>query len=165
MRALRRSAVIIAGFVSVLALTTITGTDRAAAVDLTLPSLWQSPGSGVASTTCADIDGPAYSFGFGSHTYSATAEDVAGNVGSGSTTFTVEVTYPSLETLVSRFSTSTDVASGLDDKLIAASQAKTTTARDNQLNAFENRLSAQAGKALTGEQAQILRTLERALRR
>lgn len=95
-----------------------------------------SPGSGVASRTCADVDGPTYSFGLGSHTYSATAQDVAGNVGSGSTTFAVAVTYPSLERLVSRFSTSADVASGLNDKLIAASQAKTTTARDNQLYAF-----------------------------
>jgi GH35 family endo-1,4-beta-xylanase len=123
-----------------------------------------SPGSGVASTTCADVNGPAYSFGLGSHTYSATAEDVAGNVGSGSTTFTVNVTYASLETLVSRFSTSVDVAAGLNDKLIAASQAKTTLARDKQLDAFEGQLSAQTGKALTAGQAQILLTLERALR-
>jgi GH35 family endo-1,4-beta-xylanase len=123
-----------------------------------------SPGSGIASTTCADINGPAYSFGLGSHTYSATAEDVAGNVGFGSTTFTVKVTYASLEALVSRFSTSADVATGLNDKLIAASQAKTTIARDKQLDAFESQLSVQTGKALTAEQAQILLALERALR-
>jgi hypothetical protein len=123
-----------------------------------------SPGSGVASTTCADVNGPAYSFGLGSHTYSATAQDVAGNVGSGSTTFTVNVTYASLETLVSRFSTSADVASGLNDKLVAASHAKTTSVRNNLLDAFEIQLSAQTGKALTAEQAQILLTLERALR-
>lgn len=123
-----------------------------------------SPASGVASTTCADVNGPAYSFGLGSHTYSATAEDVAGNVGTGSATFTVDVTYPSLETLVSRFSTSTDVASGLNDKLAAASQAKTAIARDNQLDAFENQLNAQAGKALSAEQVQLLLTLEKPLR-
>jgi CSLREA domain-containing protein len=45
--------------------------------------------SGVDSSTCADISGPASSFGLGSHTISATATDLAGNVGSGSTTFTV----------------------------------------------------------------------------
>ena len=45
--------------------------------------------SGVGSTTCADISGPASSFGPGTHTFSATATDLAGNVGSGSTTFTV----------------------------------------------------------------------------
>ena len=35
--------------------------------------------SGVASTTCANVSGPAYSFGLGSHTFSATATDRAGN--------------------------------------------------------------------------------------
>lgn len=45
--------------------------------------------SGVASTTCANISGPASSFGVGVHNYSATATDKAGNTGSGSTSFTV----------------------------------------------------------------------------
>lgn len=45
--------------------------------------------SGVATTTCADIQGLASSFGPGSHHYSATATDVAGNTGTGGTTFTV----------------------------------------------------------------------------
>ena len=45
--------------------------------------------SGVDSNTCADISGPASSFGLGAHTFSATATDMAGNVGSGSTIFTV----------------------------------------------------------------------------
>ena len=35
--------------------------------------------SGVASTTCANVSGPAYSFGLGSHTFSASATDKAGN--------------------------------------------------------------------------------------
>jgi hypothetical protein len=50
-----------------------------------------SPGSGIdpAATSCADVSGPAYSFGLGSHTYSATAKDLAGNSSSASTTFTV----------------------------------------------------------------------------
>jgi hypothetical protein len=45
--------------------------------------------SGIASTTCANVDGLASSFGVGTHTYSATATDKAGNMGSGSTMFTV----------------------------------------------------------------------------
>ena len=57
--------------------------------------------SGVASSTCKDITGVAYSFGAGSHTYSATATDNAGNVGSNSTTFTVLVTPDSLCQLAS----------------------------------------------------------------
>ena len=42
-----------------------------------------SPGSGLASDTCTDLSAPAYSLALGSHTLSASAQDVAGNTGSG----------------------------------------------------------------------------------
>jgi Bacterial alpha-L-rhamnosidase C-terminal domain/Bacterial alpha-L-rhamnosidase 6 hairpin glycosidase domain len=50
-----------------------------------------SPGSGIdpSATSCADVNGPAYSFGLGPHTFNATATDLAGNTASASTTFTV----------------------------------------------------------------------------
>ena len=51
-----------------------------------------APGSGIdpSKTSCADINGPAYMFGLGSHTFNATATDLAGNVATPvSTTFTV----------------------------------------------------------------------------
>jgi len=48
--------------------------------------------SGVESTTCADITGPAASFPLGPNTFSATATDKAGNTGTGSTSFTVQAT-------------------------------------------------------------------------
>ncbi|HVX41472.1 MAG TPA: hypothetical protein VHB25_18040, partial [Gemmatimonadaceae bacterium] len=51
-----------------------------------------NPGSGLASSTCADISGAAYTFAVGSNAFSATATDKAGNVGSGSTSFNVSVT-------------------------------------------------------------------------
>ena len=53
-------------------------------------------GSGIASTTCADVSGPAAEFGLGPHAFSATATDNAGNVGNGSGSFTVIVTSASL---------------------------------------------------------------------
>lgn len=56
-------------------------------VDITCEAMDKE--SGVASTTCANVHGLASSFGPGSHRYSATATDVAGNTGTGSTTFTV----------------------------------------------------------------------------
>lgn len=49
--------------------------------------------SGIASTTCADIRGPASSFGAGTHRFSATATDVAGRTSTAITSFTV-VTLP-----------------------------------------------------------------------
>jgi hypothetical protein len=122
-----------------------------------------SPGSGLASDTCADVSAPAYTFSLGSHTLSATAEDVAGNVGSGSATFTVVVTFGSLKVLVARFSTDPSVTQGLNDKLTAAEHAKSKTARDNLLRAFANQVRAQTGKALTAEQAQVLLGLAEAL--
>ena len=115
--------------------------------------------SGIASSTCANITGPAYTFGLGSHTYSATATDNAGNQAGASTTFVVEVSYSSLCNLATQFSTSTDVATGLCDKLTAASQAAAagqTKTKSNILAAFDHQVAAQKGKALTSEQADIL---------
>jgi Peptidase family M1 domain len=123
-----------------------------------------TPGSGLDSDTCSDISGPAYTFGLGSHTFAASAQDVAGNTGTGSTTFTVHVTFASLEALVARFSTDPDVTAGLDDKLEAAAAAKSARQRANLLDAFDNQVRAQTGKALTAEQAQILLGLSQALR-
>jgi regulation of enolase protein 1 (concanavalin A-like superfamily) len=50
-----------------------------------------TPGSGIdpSATSCVDVNGPAYSFGLGPHTFDATATDLAGNTASTSTTFTV----------------------------------------------------------------------------
>jgi hypothetical protein len=55
-----------------------------------------APSSGLASSTCHDVSGPAYSFGLGGHSYSATATDKVGNQGLGATSFTVTVTPASL---------------------------------------------------------------------
>lgn len=59
--------------------------------------------SGVSSSTCTDINGPAYAFGPGASSFSATATDNAGNTGSGSTRFTVTATPPELCDLAVQF--------------------------------------------------------------
>src|SRR5205807_4424153 len=86
------------------------------------------PGSGVFSDTCRNIIGPAYSFKLGSNPYSASATDVAGNLGTASMTFTVQVTYGSLTNLVSRFVTDPSVAASLSGQL---SQAQAAAAQGN----------------------------------
>ena len=153
---------------SVLPLVTYTGNAGAYTVDQNVSihcaASDPTPGSGVASSTCADLDVPAYTLALGSHTLSATAEDVAGNVGSNSTTFTVGVTSASLQSLVARFSTNPDVTTGLNDKLTAAAAAKNAKTRGNILDAFANQVRAQTGKALTAEQAQLLLALAQTLR-
>jgi hypothetical protein len=122
--------------------------------------------SGVATSTCANITGPAYTFGLGSHTNTATATDNAGNQAGATTTFAVQVSSSSLCSLATQFSTSTDVASGLCDKLTAASQAVVRgqdKPKTNILAAFDHQVSAQTGKALTSYQADILSQLAAAL--
>jgi hypothetical protein len=120
-------------------------------------------GSGVAATTCADIVGPAAMFAAGPNVYSATATDAAGNTGHGSTSFTVVVSATALQSLVSRFSTSADVAAGLNAKLAAAAKAPNANARAGQLGAFANQVRAQTGKALTTDAATTLLRLMAAL--
>ncbi len=56
--------------------------------------------SSVASTTCADLGGPASSFGLGTTVLSASATDLAGNTGTGSTSFSVVVTPPDVGPIV-----------------------------------------------------------------
>lgn len=59
--------------------------------------------SGLASTTCANVNAPAYSFPLGPNTLSASATDIAGNIGRGSATFIVQVTSDSLCALTVQF--------------------------------------------------------------
>jgi hypothetical protein len=62
-----------------------------------------APGSGLASTTCANVSAPAWTYGLGTTTLSASAVDVAGNTRSASTSFTITVTPTSLCTLTTAF--------------------------------------------------------------
>jgi hypothetical protein len=121
--------------------------------------------SGIASSTCANITGPAYTFAASTNTFSASATDKAGNIGTGSTTFTVGVTYDDLCTLSAKFSTDPNVDKGLCDKLVAAKAAAARgdlTAKNNILGAYRQQVAAQTGKALTADQAAILTRLSRA---
>jgi hypothetical protein len=61
--------------------------------------------SGVASSTCHDVTGPAYSFALGVNTFGATATDTAGNTGHGQTSFTVVVDPQGLARLTVGFVT------------------------------------------------------------
>ena len=118
--------------------------------------------SDVASTTCSDIDGPAYTFGLGIHTFSAMAIDNAGNVGEGSTTFTVGVNESNLCVLSRRFATKAGVGNSLCAKLDSAAAARERgdlTAERNILNAFASEVSAQRGKSIANDNADVLMDL------
>jgi hypothetical protein len=102
--------------------------------------------SGLASSTCANIGGAAYTFAIGANGYSASASDNAGNTNSASASFTVAVTSGSLCTLVQRWVSNAGVANSMCVKL-----------RQGSYGAFRNEVSAQGGKKfLSAEHAAIL---------
>jgi parallel beta-helix repeat protein len=124
--------------------------------------------SGIASSTCQNIIGPAYSFPLGINVFSATATDNAGNLGSGSTSFTVQVTCDSLSALVRQFVTKHGIVNSLLAKLDHA-KAKMVAGPDTLpskagiIGAFINEVEAQSGKALSKEHAAILIALAKDL--
>lgn len=122
--------------------------------------------SGLASNTCANISGEAYTFAIGNNSFSASATDNAGNSSSASVSFTVTVNYGDVCTLTQRFVTKAGVANSLCAKLNAADASAARgnmTSRNNQLNAYLNELAAQEGKSITSQNAAILRNLVAAL--
>jgi hypothetical protein len=115
--------------------------------------------SGLASNTCANINGPAYTFTLGTNSFSASATDLAGNTGSGSTSFTVVVTYESLRSLTRQFVGQRGILNSLEAKLNAAEAAAArgnANAKQGAITAYINEVQAQSGKALTADQAAIL---------
>lgn len=122
--------------------------------------------SGVASSTCANVSGPAWSFGLGAHSLSASATDKAGNTATGTGSFTVVATGNGVCALVKQWESNAGEANSLCVKLqnAAASRAAGNgTAAANQLNAFRNELSAQSGKSISAANANELATLSRSL--
>ncbi len=81
--------------------------------------------SGVLSENCPDATAQAYTFGLGLHTLTASAQDFAGNVGEGSTSFTVVVTHDGLCALSLQFVTNPGLqhANAMCAQLAAAAQA------------------------------------------
>lgn len=121
--------------------------------------------SGVASSTCAPISGPAYSFNLGVNNYTATALDRAGNGGTGATSFSVVVTSGGICALVTRFVSHAGTQNSLCAKLRAA-QADRDRGGNNtgagSVGAFISETEALTGKRLTSADAAILIALARA---
>jgi hypothetical protein len=107
--------------------------------------------SGLASSSCAGVSGPATSF-LGLNTFSASAVDRAGNSSSATITFTVAATVASLCELVERYVDNHGVAHSLCVKL-----------EHHTIPAFVNEVNAQRGKRLTNAEANLLILLARTL--
>lgn len=104
--------------------------------------------SGIASRSCPDASGDAYTFDVGANTLSASATDHAGNQGSGSAAFTVQVTAGSLCTLTKRFVSQRGVAHSMCKQL-----------ENGAIRAYVNHVRAQSGKSLSAAHADILISL------
>ena len=127
-------------------------------------------GSGVATTTCGGaplLDTDAWQLPLGATTVTATASDLAGNTTTASASAVVTVTHQSLITLTSRFANGA-LGNSLVAQLSAAESAAArgnTLAAGNALDAYRNQVQAQAGKALSAEQAAALLRLSAGLSR
>jgi hypothetical protein len=130
--------------------------------------------SGVIWSTCHDVTDPAYQFAPGVNTYVATAGDAAGNVGSGSTSFELRVTYGDLCTLTERFIASSTLTprqakllgSSLCAQLGAAEAAESRGALESKqqaLDAYVKQVIASSRVAFTPAEVEILIRLARAL--
>jgi hypothetical protein len=125
--------------------------------------------SGVTGQPCAGAlaNGPAYTFGVGTHQVTVTATDKAGNTTTATAGFTVKASFDSLMALTGRFIKQNGIAISLNAKVKAAREAEgrgDTNARDGALNAFRNEAAALAGgKFLTATDAKVLDTLAAAL--
>ncbi|MGA7669838.1 MAG: Ig-like domain repeat protein, partial [Nitrolancea sp.] len=122
--------------------------------------------SGIDSTTCADITGPAYSFTIGSNSFSASATDKAGNTGDGSVSFTVVVTPNGLTNLTNQFESNGIARFQLDTELNGiriAVNGNSAMLKSIYVNLYINSVNAQRGRTLTDEQADTLIALVKTL--
>jgi hypothetical protein len=110
----------------------------------------------VASTTCQNISGPAYTFNVGANAFSATATDNAGNVGTGQTSFTVTVSAASLNAVITKLVTDQGMATSLQEQANSIASAPNGTAKAGKVNAFIDAVNAQTGKSITAANAAIL---------
>lgn len=108
--------------------------------------------SGVASSTCPDAVGDAFTFGLGTTTLHAAATDLAGNHATQTASFEVRATATSVCNLVRRWVAQQGVANSLCQKL-----------RTGSLHAFENEINAQAGKHVPPDRAALLGALARGI--
>lgn len=104
--------------------------------------------SGIASTTCTDITGSALAFDVGTHVFTSTATDNAGNVTTATVSFDVVVTHAGLAALVNQYVTKTSVARSLTRNLEAAAAGNTKA-----IDSFIRTVTRETGRSITAEHA------------
>ena len=115
--------------------------------------------SGIDTTDCQDITGPAYTFNLGHNSFSSTATDLAGNVGTGSVEFDVGVTPDSLIALTNQFSSNQFAAYLMTSPLRSLKTVQAIHFGGLShffISLYQTSVNLQRGRALTNEQADLL---------
>src|SRR5688500_11867450 len=107
--------------------------------------------SGVASTTCTDILGSAMAFDVGTHVFTSTATDNAGNVTTTTVSFDVVVTHAGLAALVNQYVTKASVAKSLIRNLEAAAAGNARA-----IDSFIRTVTRETGRSISAEDAATL---------
>ena len=110
--------------------------------------------SGVSSTTCENIAGPAYSFPLGLNTFNASASDMAGNVGTATTSFTVTDSTASLCALTKQMDSNNFMAAWLCSTLTSINSAPFPPLKAFFVNLYVTQVNLERG--LTPDQKSIL---------
>ncbi|HXH07638.1 MAG TPA: membrane dipeptidase [Vicinamibacterales bacterium] len=108
---------------------------------------------------CQDQTVPAADFQFGLNQLVATVDDRAGNSRSRSVSFTALAQLPSLCNLTRQYFADAGVANGLCailERLKAAKDRGTATARNHLLDAYTHAVTAHSGKRISAHQAETL---------
>jgi hypothetical protein len=113
-------------------------------------------GSGVASTDCANVTGPAHTFAVGVNTRSASATDVAGNTNSASISFTVTVPPTAVGNVITQFFDSPTEAAKANQTLNQATSAPNASSRAAHLNKLIKDIEKEIGKTISAAEAATL---------
>lgn len=115
--------------------------------------------SGIATSTCQNIDEPAYNLGVGEHTLNASATDLAGNIGAGSATFTVEISGDDLCTLTGEMANNRQTARQLCAPLRMVDMAErmhNERMKTSAINSYLLLVKTQGARSLTANEASVL---------
>lgn len=116
------------------------------------------PTSGLASSNCTGISGSALDF-IGVNTFTSTAVDNAGNVGRGSVTFQVLVTYSGISRIVDQYVTKASVARSLKRDLEGAQAAAASgnlVAELRHVESFTRTVTRETGRSISAANAATL---------
>ncbi|MEW9699925.1 sugar-binding protein [Paenibacillus sp. SI8] len=112
-------------------------------------------GSGIATFTHTNISAPAYTFVIGTNTLTASATDIAGNTATSTIHFKVKISLESLIRLIKKLLAGNQIESAFCIILLNLLLVEGRVL-ESKLDVFKSKVTAQRGKVLSAEQADLL---------